>query len=89
MTLIMDEEFIFGTNILVAPVMDKGSAKRNVYLPAVINGSANTMDYQGLWWCEFDTGVWRFVDGVGRIVELGKLQTLCFPITPLFSDGLN
>ncbi|KAF7321974.1 Glycosyl hydrolases family 31-domain-containing protein [Mycena kentingensis (nom. inval.)] len=63
-TLQMDEEIVFGSHVLVAPVTKKGATTRAVYLPA----EANDSDTKGLWWCELDTGVWA--RGQGRIAML-------------------
>jgi alpha-glucosidase len=40
-------DFMLGPNLLVAPVLEEGARKREVYLP---EGSA---------WCDFHTGEWR------------------------------
>ncbi|KAJ7091907.1 glycosyl hydrolases family 31-domain-containing protein [Mycena belliarum] len=62
-TLEMDEEFLFGSHVLVAPVTTKGATTRLVYLPAQANDGETALQ-----WCEFDTGVWH--TGNGAFVEL-------------------
>ncbi|KZT44248.1 hypothetical protein SISSUDRAFT_1057221 [Sistotremastrum suecicum HHB10207 ss-3] len=56
-TLLLDEEFIFGSHILVAPVLDKGARTRKLYLPGRLNGSS-----VGVKWCTLDTGHWYSSD---------------------------
>jgi alpha-glucosidase len=68
-TLHLDEEFIFGSHVLVAPVIEKGSRRRLVYLPGSVNGG--DMQVQ---WCELDTGKWHV--GEGNFVELGACHLL-------------
>jgi alpha-glucosidase len=63
-TLQLDEEFLFGSHVLVAPVTIKGATKRRVYLPAQANNGETALQ-----WCELDTGVWH--TGKGEFVELG------------------
>ncbi|KAJ6498838.1 glycosyl hydrolases family 31-domain-containing protein [Mycena sanguinolenta] len=63
MTLQLDEEFLFGSYILVAPVTKKGARTRRVYLPAQANDGETSLQ-----WCELDTGVWHV--GKGEFVEL-------------------
>ncbi|KAJ7782318.1 glycosyl hydrolases family 31-domain-containing protein [Mycena maculata] len=62
-TLQMDEEFLFGSHVLVAPVTTKGATTRRLYLPALTNDGETTAQ-----WCELDTGVWHA--GKGAFVEL-------------------
>ncbi|KAJ7121284.1 glycosyl hydrolases family 31-domain-containing protein [Mycena crocata] len=62
-TLHMDEEFLFGSHVLVAPVTTKGATTRRVYLPAQSNDGE-----EALQWCELDTGVWHA--GEGAFIEL-------------------
>ncbi|KAI5476387.1 hypothetical protein MNV49_007765, partial [Pseudohyphozyma bogoriensis] len=57
-TLKLDEEFIFGDKVLVAPVTEKGATTRVVYLPAIANDGE-----EGLEWCELDTGKWHKGEG--------------------------
>lgn len=61
----MDEEFLFGEHVLVAPVTSKGARTRRVYLPAQANGGETELQ-----WCELDTGVWHTCTE-GKFVELG------------------
>ncbi|KAJ6625766.1 glycosyl hydrolases family 31-domain-containing protein [Mycena sp. CBHHK59/15] len=62
-TLQLDEEFLFGSHVLVAPVTTKGATTRRVYLPAQANYGESALQ-----WCELDTGVWHA--GKGDFVEL-------------------
>ncbi|KAJ7495980.1 glycosyl hydrolases family 31-domain-containing protein [Mycena galericulata] len=62
-TLHLDEEFLFGSHVLVAPVTTKGATVRRVYLPALANDGETAAQ-----WCELDTGVWH--TGKGAFVEL-------------------
>ena len=68
-TLALDEQFIFGSHVLVAPVVKKLSRNRQVYLPSVMNGDASQ-----LWWCEYETGIWHHLqlDAADRVVKTGK-----------------
>lgn len=65
LTLKMDEEFLFGSHVLVASVVEKGATTRRLYLPGVTNDGETELQ-----WCELDTGVWHHA-GEGRFVELG------------------
>ncbi|ORY92423.1 glycosyl hydrolases family 31-domain-containing protein [Leucosporidium creatinivorum] len=71
-TLKMDEDFLFGSHVLVASVTEKGATFKTVYLPA----QANDGD-KDLQWCELDTGIWHSTDGEGRFVELGESVFAC------------
>ncbi|KAJ7267606.1 glycosyl hydrolases family 31-domain-containing protein [Mycena haematopus] len=62
-TLQLDEEFLFGSHVLVAPVTTKGARTRRIYLPAQANDGETALQ-----WCELDTGVWHA--GKGEFVEL-------------------
>ncbi|KAF7376546.1 Glycosyl hydrolases family 31-domain-containing protein [Mycena sanguinolenta] len=62
-TLHLDEEFLFGSHVLVAPVTRKGARTRRVYLPAQANDGETSLQ-----WCELDTGVWHI--GKGEFIEL-------------------
>ncbi|KAM0786221.1 hypothetical protein ACM66B_007024 [Microbotryomycetes sp. NB124-2] len=54
LTLKMDEEFIFGTHLLVAPVTERGATTRRVYLPATaLDGEKDLI------WCDWSTGQWH------------------------------
>ncbi|KAJ7485732.1 glycosyl hydrolases family 31-domain-containing protein [Mycena latifolia] len=63
MTLQLDEEFLFGSHVLVAPVTIKGAMTRRVYLPAQANDGEKAAQ-----WCELDTGVWHA--GKGAFIEM-------------------
>ncbi|QRV92527.1 glycoside hydrolase family 31 protein [Ceratobasidium sp. AG-Ba] len=52
--LTVDEQFLFGSHILVAPVLAFGDRKKRVYLPNSVVGSKETPE-----WCELDTGRWH------------------------------
>ncbi|KAF7305934.1 Glycosyl hydrolases family 31-domain-containing protein [Mycena chlorophos] len=62
-TLCMDEEFLFGSHVLVAPVTINGATTRRVYLPAEANDGEKWLN-----WCEMDTGKWH--KGEGEFIEL-------------------
>ncbi|KAF8199901.1 glycosyl hydrolases family 31-domain-containing protein [Mycena galopus ATCC 62051] len=62
-TLQLDEEFLFGSHVLVAPVTTKGARTRRVYLPAQANDGETALQ-----WCELDTGMWH--TGKGDFIEL-------------------
>ncbi|KAK4051516.1 hypothetical protein OIO90_004730 [Microbotryomycetes sp. JL221] len=64
-TLKLDEEFIFGTHVLVAPVTDRGATTREVYLPSHANdGEVDLM------WCELETGRWHHGSKDGSTVTV-------------------
>ncbi|CAK5265429.1 unnamed protein product [Mycena citricolor] len=62
-TLEMDDDFLFGSHILVASVTRQGATTRKVYLPSESNDGEKGLD-----WCELDTGVWH--QGKADFVEL-------------------
>ncbi|KAJ6489585.1 glycosyl hydrolases family 31-domain-containing protein [Mycena vitilis] len=62
-TLELDEEFLFGSHVLVATVTSKGATTRRFYLPAEANDGEKALQ-----WCELDTGVWHA--GGGAFIEL-------------------
>lgn len=66
-TLKIDEDFLFGSHVLVASVVVKGARKRQVYLPGRTNAGET-----GLQWCQLDTGIWHDAGEKGRSVELGE-----------------
>lgn len=66
-TLRLDEEFIFGSHILVASVTTKGAITRSIYLPMISNDGETDLN-----WCELDTGIWR--EGKGEVVVLGEFS---------------
>src|SRR5690348_11225824 len=69
-TLFLDEEFIFGTHVLVAPVTTKGATSRRLYLPGSLASFAEEKETsRKVMWCELDTGKWH--EG-GKHIELGK-----------------
>ncbi len=53
----VDDQFLFGDVLLVAPVLEKGADKRNVILP------------EGLWY-DFHTGEVRAIEQASQTVEL-------------------
>jgi alpha-glucosidase (family GH31 glycosyl hydrolase) len=75
LTLRMDEDFLFGSHVLVASVTEKAAINKIVYLPGVSNNGE-----KDLRWCELDTGVWHEA-GRGRFVELGtSFRSFLLPI---------
>ncbi|KAL8286348.1 hypothetical protein RQP46_004365 [Phenoliferia psychrophenolica] len=70
-TLKLDEEFIFGTHALVAPVTVKGAITRDLYLPAIANDGE-----RGLQWCELDTGKWHQGEGAIKTFDVPLARTL-------------
>lgn len=60
----MDEEFLFGSHVLVAPVTTKGATTRRVYLPMEANDGETALQ-----WCELDTGKWHA--GTGEFADFG------------------
>lgn len=67
----MDEDFLFGSHVLVASVTEKGDTSKTVYLPAEANDGEKDLQ-----WCELDTGIWHSPNGEGRFVELGEFSSL-------------
>jgi alpha-D-xyloside xylohydrolase len=57
----VDDEYLFGSSLLVAPLMEEGSTARNVYLPP---GS----------WIDYQTG--KSYDGGWQKIEAGKLPVV-------------
>lgn len=70
LTLALEDQFIFGSHVLVAPVVERGSRTKKVYLPVKANDDEQSM----LWWCELDTGIWHkpSQDGKGQFVKIGE-----------------
>lgn len=64
MTLTIDEDFLFGSHILVASVVEKAATSRSVYLPGIANDGEKDLQ-----WVEIDTGVWHDARG-GRTIEM-------------------
>ena len=50
--LIIDDQFLLSDKLLVAPILDKGAVKRNIYLPKGNwrDGYNNTVVYPGPMW---------------------------------------
>lgn len=67
-TLTLQDQFLFGSHLLIAPVVEKGARTKTVYLPAQAND-----DEGSLWWCELDTGIWHppSSDRSGKFVVIG------------------
>lgn len=65
-TLRLDEEFLFGSHVLVAPVTEKGATFRSIYLPSIANDGETQLQ-----WCELDTGIWHAARA--DFITLGKL----------------
>lgn len=74
-----DDEFLFGPDVLAAPVLSPGTTTRDVYLPA---GSWVDLWRSGAW----DSAAGAFVLGQARILDGGGNVTVPAPIDelPLF-----
>ncbi|KAJ7217663.1 glycosyl hydrolases family 31-domain-containing protein, partial [Mycena pura] len=70
-TLQMDEEFLFGSHVLVAPVTTKGATTRRVYLPVEANDGETALQ-----WCELDTGKWHAGNGEFADFDVPLSRTL-------------
>ncbi|KAG8732857.1 hypothetical protein FRC11_010456 [Ceratobasidium sp. 423] len=64
-TLALDEQFLFGSHILVAPVLSFKHRTKRVYLPSVVNGTNETPE-----WCELDTGAWHTSPSDGGFINM-------------------
>ena len=53
-TLTQDEQFLVGSHILVAPVLERGAREVAFHLPHQLDGQAEPIR-----WCEMDTGKWH------------------------------
>lgn len=68
-TLALDEQFLFGSHALVAPVLAFGDRKKRVYLPSGVDGSKDKPE-----WCELDTGRWHTSSSDGHFINMGKSE---------------
>ncbi|CAE6422163.1 unnamed protein product [Rhizoctonia solani] len=64
-TLALDEQFLFGSHILVAPVLSFGHRTKRVYLPSAVDGTKEVPE-----WCELDTGIWHTSPADGGFVSI-------------------
>ncbi|KAG9127037.1 hypothetical protein FRC07_000922 [Ceratobasidium sp. 392] len=63
--LALDEQFLFGSHVLVAPVLSFGDRTKRVQLPSSVVGSNELPE-----WCEFDTGGWHTSIPEGHFIEI-------------------
>lgn len=86
-TLALDEQFLFGSHVLVAPVLTFGERVKRVYLPNSVEGSKVQPE-----WCELDTGRWHTSSSDGDFINMGKSEeyprcvselTFCLAEAPL------
>ncbi|CUA71205.1 alpha-glucosidase [Rhizoctonia solani] len=64
-TLALDEQFLFGSHILVAPVLSFGHRTKRVYLPSAVDGTNEVPE-----WCEVDTGIRHTSPSDGGFVSI-------------------
>ncbi|KAF8685452.1 glycosyl hydrolase 31 family [Rhizoctonia solani] len=64
-TLALDEQFLFGSHILVAPVLSFSHRTKRVYLPGVVDGTDEVPE-----WCELDTGIWHTSPSNGGFIHM-------------------
>ncbi|CAE6422966.1 unnamed protein product [Rhizoctonia solani] len=64
-TLALDEQFLFGSHILVAPVLSFEHRTKRVYLPSAVDGTDEAPE-----WCELDTGIWHTSPSDGKFINL-------------------
>lgn len=69
-TLTLDEQFLFGSHVLVAPVLTHGHQTKRVYLPSRVDGSNEAPE-----WCEWDTGLWHTSSLEGNFITMSKWGT--------------
>ena len=70
-TLALDEQFLFGSHVLVAPVLSFEHRTKRVYLPSAVDGTNETPE-----WCELDTGIWHTSPSNGGFINMGKRLTM-------------
>ncbi|KAG8764033.1 hypothetical protein FRC12_008332 [Ceratobasidium sp. 428] len=63
--LTLDEQFLFGSHVLVAPVTSFGDRTKRVHLPSSVVGSKELPD-----WCEMDTGRWHTSTPEGHFIDV-------------------
>ncbi|CAE6448403.1 hypothetical protein ACGC1H_005534 [Rhizoctonia solani] len=64
-TLALDEQFLFGSHVLVAPVLSFEHRTKRVYLPSAVDGTNEIPE-----WCELDTGIWHTSPSNGGFINL-------------------
>ncbi|KAH7338167.1 glycosyl hydrolases family 31-domain-containing protein [Rhizoctonia solani] len=64
-TLALDEQFLFGSHVLVAPVLSFEHRTKRVYLPNAVDGTNEVPE-----WCELDTGIWHTSPSDGGFVNI-------------------
>ncbi|CAE6538194.1 unnamed protein product [Rhizoctonia solani] len=64
-TLALDEQFLFGSHVLVAPVLSFEHRTKRVYLPSAVDGTDETPE-----WCELDTGAWHTSPSEGGFINM-------------------
>ncbi|KAJ1304276.1 hypothetical protein OPQ81_005436 [Rhizoctonia solani] len=64
-TLALDEQFLFGSHILVAPVLSFQHRTKRVYLPSAVDGTNEPPE-----WCELDTGIWHTSPPNGGFINM-------------------
>lgn len=75
-TLTQDEQFLVGSHLLVAPVLDDGSRSIMFNLPSIVDSIKGEQSFRTSF-CEIDTGMWHLVDAendgkTGREITLGE-----------------
>jgi alpha-glucosidase (family GH31 glycosyl hydrolase) len=58
--LVIDDQYLLGDYFLVAPVLDKGVVKRDIYLPkgSWIDGYNDSIKYNGpIWLRNYEAGI--------------------------------
>jgi alpha-glucosidase len=80
-TLQLDTQFIFGSHILVAPVLENGARSKRVYMPTSSSDEASRGGRT--WWCEIDTGIWHYAydSEIGRWVTIGENDSSLWSIS--------
>ncbi|KAG8689890.1 hypothetical protein FRC11_015020 [Ceratobasidium sp. 423] len=64
-TLALDEQFLFGSHVLVAPVLSFNHRTKRVYLPSAVDGTNEVPE-----WCELDTGIWHTSPSDGGFIDM-------------------
>jgi alpha-glucosidase len=68
-TLVLDEQFMFGSHVLVAPVLSFGDRTKRVYLPSCVDLLKGVPE-----WCEMDTGLWHASSPEGHFINISELN---------------
>lgn len=95
-SLVVDEQFIFGDSLLIAPVTDKGKSEIEVFLPSRINNG------ESISWCDISNGAWYHPRNGGELVNIdapldklpilarsGSIYVLGGACTETIYDGIN